>query len=126
MKVEALKAFGSLLIALLLSAAAFAQAPVAVPLPSADTTTLLPHGSITVYLRTEDGQPLPQRLRPTMGLFHVGSNAPLDIPVSMAGEGWQFEGVAAGADYEVRVEVEGYQPGREIVRLPNAPARRRK
>jgi len=122
MKVEALRVFGSPLIALLVSAAAFAQVPGApAPGTSGYSYALIPQGTIIVYLRTEDGQPLPQKLRPMIAVVPAGSNAALGIPPSMVGEGWQFAGVAVGADYEVRVVAEGYQPGREIVRLPNVP-----
>lgn len=78
-------------------------------------------GSVIVYLRTEDGQPLPNTAVPFIRIWSSVGGAPLPNSPLPAGDGWVFTGLAVGNDYEVQVEANGYLPGRESVGLPDIP-----
>ena len=87
MKIEALKVLGSYLIALLLSAAAFAQVPGGTaPGSPGIPLNAMAFGTIIVHLRAEDGQLLPQKLTPIIDVVPAGSNAAFGIAPSMTGE----------------------------------------
>lgn len=79
-------------------------------------------GTVIVYVRTEDGQPLPRKLVPSIVISSTASNAPLAKAPTFTGEAWLFKGIAVGDDYAVYVQASGYQPARETVRLPNKSA----
>lgn len=76
-------------------------------------------GTVMVYVRTEDGQPLPRKQVPSVVISSTASNAPLSNTPTFTGEAWLFKGIAVGEDYAVYVQAPGYQPARETVRLPN-------
>jgi tetratricopeptide (TPR) repeat protein len=123
MKGRAARALAPVAVSVLLfSAAAFAQgrtAPAAGSVPPSFDPTVF--GTVVVYLRMEDGQPLPAKVTPVVGLAASGAGAALPNAPTRVGEGYMFSGVGIGNEYEVRVTAEGYEPGREIVRVPNVP-----
>lgn len=75
-------------------------------------------GSITVYVRNENGGMLPSGLVPKINLTSslLGFST-LPIPQT-TGNGWVFSGLGAGHDYHVEVKLDGYQDGQESVFLP--------
>jgi tetratricopeptide (TPR) repeat protein len=78
-------------------------------------------GTVTVYLRTEDGQPLPQKLTPIITIGRVEGGAASSIVPQQLGDGWTFSGVGIGNDYKVQVVATGYTPAQEQVYMPNTP-----
>lgn len=77
------------------------------------------YGSVMVYLRTEDGQLLPQKVTATIAIISTSGGSPLKILPQMTGTGWLLEGVGIDNEYKVQVVATGYTPAQEIVRLPN-------
>ena len=74
------------------------------------------HGSVTVYIRSEQGEPL--SVPPQIKLTSMTYAAPVpDFPQS-SGDGWVFSGVGAGDAYEVEVKVDGYDTAHETVTVP--------
>lgn len=78
-------------------------------------------GNVIVYLRTQDGDPLPQTAVPLIRLTSLGDGMPLPNSPSLDGDGWIFTGLAIGNDYEIRVSANGYLPGTETVGVPAMP-----
>ena len=77
-------------------------------------------GAITVFLRDEDGKPLPaSKIVPIIRIASTASSNPLPTVPDQTGESWLFEGIAVGDDYDILVSVPGYYNARERVRLPN-------
>jgi tetratricopeptide (TPR) repeat protein len=118
MKSMLLKFSATLWILLGMSAVSLAQVPGVSPL---GTPTRIPgvagYGSIMVYLRTEDGQKLPDTAVPTITISANSSAIP-NQP-QRTGDGWVISGLPIANDYEVHVSALGYQPGRETVEMPD-------
>jgi Tfp pilus assembly protein PilF len=109
---------------LVVSGAALGQLPDAPPLGSTAAGT--PYGAemfgeITVYLRAEDGSPIPARTASMLTMTTPSSTLPMRNTALLAGDSWVFTGVGVGNDYVVHVSVPGYQPAHESVSLPNKP-----
>lgn len=103
---------------------ALGQLPDAPPLGSTAAGT--PYGAetfgeVTVYLRNEDGTPIPARTASMLTMTIPSSTLPLRNTALLTGDSWVFTGIAVGNDYFVHVSVPGYQPAREAVTLPNKP-----
>lgn len=120
MKSGFLKFFAILLVALAISVAAFGQdaRPAGSSGVSFDPSVF---GTVTVYLRTEEGKLLPQRLTPIITIAPASGGVPLRIVPQMLGDGWLFSGVGIGDDYHVTVVANGYTPAQENVHLANTP-----
>jgi len=108
----------SLSIALVCSATAFGQlSPTSAGNPPVPAGTTV--GSLIVYLRSPDGQPLPDSAVP---LIHVSSPenfASLPNPQTRTGDGWMITGLPTGHVYQVQVSASGYLPASETVDLPD-------
>lgn len=92
------------------------------PGPNGNTLDTTGFGRITVYLRLESGQPLPQQVTPILRIASVAGGAPLDIAPRQAGNGtWFFDGVGIGNDFNVVVTAAGYMAAGERVHIPNTP-----
>jgi tetratricopeptide (TPR) repeat protein len=116
MKVLSCKVFALVLLVAAVSASTFAQIG-GISSPGASTNT----GSIIVYLRSQDGEPLPETAVPWIRLTSLGDGMPLpSVPMPM-GVGWAFTGLVTGNDYEVLVTANGFLPGHETVGIPNMP-----
>src|SRR5215469_5175552 len=114
------KAFLGTLILLAGTTAALAQAPGPKGGAGASFNSTA-FGNIMVYLRTENGQGLPQTATPVIRISSMANGVPLPNVPSQVGDGWMFTGVAIGDDYEVQVTALGYLPARETVGVPNSP-----
>lgn len=77
------------------------------------------YGTITVFLRDEDGKPIPtNKVVPIVRIASTASTIPMkDLPVA-TGEMWVFRRMSIGEDYDVLVGVPGYYDAREHVHLP--------
>jgi tetratricopeptide (TPR) repeat protein len=108
---------------LLLSLAAI-SAPVFAQLPQVGPTLGQPTslGTVRVFLRTEDGKPLPQKVTPVISLLPAGTTTALSIRPEYVVDGWVFDGVGINGDYDVIVTAPDYLPAREKIHLPNTPA----
>jgi len=76
-------------------------------------------GTVMVYLRTEDGQPLPRHVTPVIRIRSTAGGVPMENQPVPTGDGWLFSGISIGNDYEVLVSATGYTVGHETVRMPN-------
>ncbi|MGH9733763.1 MAG: tetratricopeptide repeat protein [Candidatus Acidiferrales bacterium] len=74
-----------------------------------------------VYLRTEDGQPLPLKLTPIVRIKSSAGGAALDNFPTRTGEGWLFSQVGVDNSYDILVRAEGYLPAVQPVKLPDSP-----
>lgn len=73
--------------------------------------------SLIVYLRTQDGQPLPDTALPQIRIVSAG--VPLPAFSSRMGDGWAFDGLQGNHEYDVEVTASGYVPGRERASIPD-------
>lgn len=98
-------AFGSL-------SSAFPQGP---PIPS---TLGYKSGTgwIMVYIRAPDG--LPSTALPQITLTSADDNALVQQTPRREGNAWVFSGLTNGADYQVQVVVDGFQPATQTVAIP--------
>lgn len=111
----------ALFMLLTVPAVSFAQAPGPTSPGGAPSIYGSSVGNVIVYLRTQDGDPLPQTAVPLIRLTSLGDGMPLPNSPSLDGDGWIFTGLAIGNDYEVRVSANGYLPGTETVGVPAMP-----
>lgn len=74
-----------------------------------------------VYLRTEDGQPLPLKLTPIVRIRSSAGGAALDNFPTRTGEGWLFSQIGVDNNYDVLVRAEGYLPAVQPVKMPDTP-----
>lgn len=74
-------------------------------------------GTITVYIRNEQGEPLD--VIPNISLSSERGQVP-GYPQGSASSGWVFSDVEVGDQYEVDVKADGYQPASETVTLVGA------
>jgi tetratricopeptide (TPR) repeat protein len=118
MKVRLCKVLAFALLAITASAPTFAQIG-GMSSPGASTNPNT--GSIIVYLRSQDGEPLPETAVPLIRLTSLGDGMPLPSAPMPVGVGWAFTGLATGNDYEVLVTANGYLPGHETVGIPAMP-----
>ena len=74
-------------------------------------------GSITIYVRNELGEPLtiPPQITITSNLMGMPVS---NIPQQTGDDGWLFDGLTVGDEYEIQVRAEGYRPAFESVSLP--------
>ncbi len=99
----------------------------AVPTPNSQLTSTQippstggpPRGTITVYIRNEQGEPI--SVVPTISLSLPGVVACL-VSSQQYGNGWVFTNVEVGDTYEVDVKADGYQPATETVELVGVEA----
>jgi len=93
------------------------------PVPGSSAASFDPtvYGTVMVYLRTEDGQLLPQKVTPVIAIVPASGGVPLRIVPQLMGDGWLFNGVGIGNDYNVQVVASGFQPSQEKVHMPNTP-----
>jgi tetratricopeptide (TPR) repeat protein len=73
-----------------------------------------PKGTITVYIRGEEGEPL--SVIPNISLSSERGRVP-GYPQGSASSGWVFSDVEVGDQYEVDVKADGYQPASQSVTL---------
>ena len=73
--------------------------------------------TLVVYLRTQDGQPLPEMALPQIRIVSAG--VPLPTFPSRLGDGWVFSGLRANYDYDIEVTASGYVPGHERASIPD-------
>lgn len=94
----------------------------AAPPPGATGTVFDPtkFGTVMVYLRTEDGQPLPLKATPVVRIRFAAGGGPLNnVPRFTGTEGWLFSGIGIGDKYDVMVTANGYLPAEQPVTMPN-------
>ncbi len=103
-----------LVVVLAASCGAFGQG-----LPQGPPANLPSNGSIIVYLRTQDGESLPDTAVPLIHIAVIGSGTPLPYFATRVAEGWTFANVPGGYVYDIQVTANGYQPGSATVNLPN-------
>jgi tetratricopeptide (TPR) repeat protein len=119
------KAVAVLLGGLAVSAAVFGQTqrtgpPTRPSLPSAASPSpSVSMGSLIVYLRTQDGQPLPETAVPLIRIQSTDVGVPLPSFPTRVGDGWLFTGLPVNNDYEVEVSAVGYLPGQETASIPD-------
>ncbi|MGH9709238.1 MAG: tetratricopeptide repeat protein, partial [Candidatus Acidiferrales bacterium] len=73
-------------------------------------------GSVTVYVRSEQGEPL--SFTPQIKLTSMTYAAPVPNFPQTTGDGWVFSGVGAGDAYEVEVKADGYDTAHDTVTVP--------
>jgi tetratricopeptide (TPR) repeat protein len=115
------KVIASVWILLSFSAAAFGQFPSPGGTPTPTSPGGGPYaevGSVLVYLRTEDGQPLPQTALPVIRVSSTSGGISLPNVQSREGDGWVLSGLPIGDYYEVHVSANGYVPASTTVDLP--------
>lgn len=107
---------------LLLGASHFANAqstPASLPLPDMAGSTLpldnSKAGSIQVYVRTEDGEPL--SASPKVSIITPSDSAAIPQMKKAGQDLWVFSGVELGDMYEVQVQAPGYHTELRPVRL---------
>ncbi len=83
-----------------------------------DTTRM---GTVMVYLRTADGQPLPLKVTPIVRIRSSVGGAATDNMPRRTGEGWLFTDVGIDNSYDILVRVDGYLPAVQPVKMPNTP-----
>src|SRR5208282_3515760 len=114
------KLSASLLILLGMSAASLAQLPGVTPLGSPSRITSPGgYGSIMIYLRTEEGQRLPDDALPTITVSSPASNTQLTNQPQRTGDGWAITGLLVGNDYQIQVRANGYQVAVQGVDIPD-------
>ncbi len=125
-----LRIFGSALLALAVSSPIFAQEAAEGTSPTKYGVGMSPGsvasygyavGSVVVYLRTEDEQPLPKTAEPVVRIYSAAGGTALENVPSPAGDSWVFSGLGVGNSYEVQVTANGFLPARETVALSNTP-----
>jgi tetratricopeptide (TPR) repeat protein len=79
-------------------------------------------GTVMVYLRTGDGQPVPSKVRPIVRIRSSAGGAALDHIPMETGEGYLFSQIGIDASYDILVRADGYLPAVQPVKLPNTPA----
>ncbi len=103
-----------------MSAASLAQLPGMTPLGSPPRIASAGgYGSIMIYLRTEDGQKLPDDALPTITVSSPASNSQLTNQPQRTGDGWAVTGLPVGNDYRIQVRANGYQLAVEGVDVPD-------
>jgi tetratricopeptide (TPR) repeat protein len=116
------KLFASSLILLGMSAVSLAQGLGSSPLGApARVAGVAGYGSVMVYLRTEDGQKLPDNAAPTITISTDASDTPITNQPQRSGDGWIIAGLPIANDYIVQVRADGYQIARETFGVPNSP-----
>lgn len=96
-------------------APAHAQLPSHAPTSAAqDSISGPPRGTITVYIRSQQGEPL--SVIPTLSLRSLGRGS-MPGYAQQSGLGWVFSDIEVGDDYEVEVKADGYQTAHEEVSL---------
>ncbi|HEU5410959.1 MAG TPA: tetratricopeptide repeat protein [Candidatus Acidoferrales bacterium] len=112
MKSEFLKILAVALFTLETLPSAFSQGP---PIPS---TLGYKSGTgwIMVYIRAPDG--MPSTALPQITLTSAETNSPVQQTPRREGNAWVFSGLTNGADYQVQVVVEGFQPASQTVSIP--------
>lgn len=108
----------ALSIALCLASSAFAQLNErsAGGVPQVTGTTV---GSLMIYLRTQDGQPLPETAVPLIRVHSTEDFSIFPNPPSRSGVGWVINDLPTGHEYEVQVTAAGFVPASETVDLPD-------
>jgi len=76
-------------------------------------------GSVTVFLRTQDGQDLPQTAAPLIHVMSTANYFPLPNTASPTGGGWLLTGLAGGQQYQIQVSAIGFLPAVETVEIPD-------
>jgi tetratricopeptide (TPR) repeat protein len=119
MKRTGIKFVASALMALAFSAPALSQ----FPSPGGSPTIYGPNGgnvgNVLVYLRTEDGQPLPESAVPLIRISSTSGGATFNNVQSRSGDGWVISGLPINNEYAVHVSANGYISTSETVDLPD-------
>jgi tetratricopeptide (TPR) repeat protein len=129
MRLGLLKLSATALTMLAVSAAAFARSPQFPGSSPLGAPSRVPgagasggdFGSVMVYLRTENGQSLPDNAVPTITIISNSSDTPIPNLPQRTGEGWIISGLPVANDYQVTVKADGYMLARETVGVPNSP-----
>lgn len=84
------------------------------PIPSGEIVST---GTIYVRVRSAIGGPL--RSEPSVVLTTGQVDGPVTgLPTQMSQDEWEFTNLQVGADYEIRVDADGYQPEQKFAHLP--------
>jgi tetratricopeptide (TPR) repeat protein len=75
-------------------------------------------GTVLVYLKTEDGNPIPLKATPVVRIRPSVGGSPLQIAPTWTGEVWLFSGVGIDSSYQIMVTAEGYLPAVQTVEMP--------
>lgn len=75
-------------------------------------------GSLIVYPRTPDGQPLSDAAVPMIHVSSVEDFTSFPNPPTRTGDGWIITGLPSGHLYQVQVSASGFLPASETVDLP--------
>jgi len=106
-------------IVVVLAASAVSQAQDLPPLGSPQRVPgVSGFGSVMVYLKTQDGEILPDDAAPFLTLSVDASNSSLPHQAQRMGDGWMFSGLPIGNEYHVFVKAIGYQPASEGFEIP--------
>ena len=73
-------------------------------------------GTITVYLRSEFGEPL--SVMPQLKLTVVGMGIGFPAVAQQTGQGWVFSNLTLAQEYQIEVKADGYQTAYEDAMLP--------
>ncbi len=122
----AAKAVTLLLAALAFSSIALAQIqrpgpPMSSGAPSSSMNPVST-STIEVYLRTQDGQPLPEDAVPTFRLNSLRFGTPIVSFPSRTGDSWTFANLPTNNEYQIQVIANGYLPAQETVEVPDEGA----
>jgi Flp pilus assembly protein TadD len=79
---------------------------------------VLGFGSAIVYLRTEDGQKLPDAALPVLRISADASDTTLPNQPQIDGDGWIINGLPIGNAYHLTATANGYQTAREAFEIP--------
>jgi tetratricopeptide (TPR) repeat protein len=79
-------------------------------------------GTVMVYLRTGDGEPLPLKVTPIVRIRSSAGGAALDNFPTRTGEGWLFTQIGIDNSYDILVRADGYLPALQPVKMPNTPS----
>lgn len=112
------KPLAILLLVLLASATALAQGTR--PMSPGDApSNSTAAGNLMIYLRTADGQEIPDTAVPLIRLTSVRGGMPMPNPPTRVGGGWLISGLTIGNDYEVQITANGYLPAGQVASVPD-------
>lgn len=110
---------GGLLLTLMCHSSRAQSAPSSLPLPDMAGSTLPLNsnraGSVAVYVRTEDGEPL--STLPKVTIIPPSDTVPIPLVQKAGQDVWVFNGMELGDYYEVQVQASGYHTELRPVRI---------
>lgn len=99
-----------------------ARAQSSMPISPADATSGgTAAGKLKIYLRSADGEDIPDTPLPLIRVSAVRTGMPTTNPPTRVGDGWLISGLPTGNDYAVQVTVNGYLPAGQIASVPDFP-----